>query len=123
MASVHLDLIRLSRPATPQRSDTIQVSFCICSEEHLFPPCKLLATMTNGACDVCKGKHQLLITHVFWISVVPFTQGFNRADSDEIGSAAPRRGRVIIPALHTEKPHGKVKSVGFVHGRLRLSKG
>lgn len=122
MASVHLDLIRLCGPATPQRSDTIQVSFCICSQEHLSPPCKLLATMTNSACDVCKGKHQLLITHVFWISVVPFTQGFHGADSDEIGCSAPRRGRVIIPALHTEEPHGKVRSVGFVHGRLRLSK-
>lgn len=123
MAPVHSDLIRLSGPATPQRADTIQVSFCICSEEHLLPPCKLLPTMTSGTCDVYKGKHQLLITHVFCISVVPFTQGFHGADSDEIGSAAPRRGRVIIPALHTEEPRGRVESVGFVHRSPRLSKG
>lgn len=71
----------------------MHVSFCIYTEEHLFTPCKLLARLTNGACNVHKGKHQLLITHVFSTFVVSFTQGFHRADSDEIGSAAPMRSR------------------------------
>lgn len=71
--------------------------------------------MSNSACDVCKGKHQLLITYVFCISALPFTQRFHRADGDEIGSAAPMRSRVIIPVLQKEKPCGKIERMGFVH--------
>lgn len=114
---------RLSRPGTPRRSNIILVSLGTYTEQHLFTPCKLLARTTNGARDVCKGEHQLLITHVFCISVVPFTQGFHRADSDGTGSAAPRRGRQSYYPLQREKLYGRIKRMGFVDGSRRLNKG
>ena len=31
--------------------------------------------------------------------------------------------KVIIPVVQIEKPHSKIKKMGFVHGSLRLNKG